>query len=160
MARDRSLPPIAPWLAVLALFACPDAVLQAIAGQTDVPVAALIALVAVLMWRWPPSPRIAVLIALAAMAAVLAKATALPALAGLGAAFLLGDRAGLRDRVLLGVVPLVVGTALGLLYGVIMARHFGLALNEFLGGAVSSSSDAAGSSSGAAPSAARAWAAR
>jgi len=134
VARDRTLPATAPWLAVLLLFACPDVVLQAIAGQTDVPVAAMIALLALLLWRAPPGPRTAILIVLVAAAAVLAKATALPALAGLGAGMLLGDRAGLLDRLRWSILPLAIGTGLGLLYGVLMARHFNLALNEFLGG--------------------------
>lgn len=134
VARDRTLPATAPWLAVLLLFACPDFVLQAIAGQTDVPVAAMIALLALLLWRAPPGARTAILIVLVAAAAVLAKATALPALVGLGAGMLLGDRAGLLDRLRWSIVPLAIGTGLGLLYGVLMARHFNLALNEFLGG--------------------------
>src|SRR6185312_14041778 len=49
LATDRSLPRITPWLALLVLIACPDAVTQAIGGQTDVPVAALVATAAVLL---------------------------------------------------------------------------------------------------------------
>jgi hypothetical protein len=167
LGRDRSLPPYAPWLALLALFACPDVVVQAIAGQTDVPVAAMIALVALLLWRYPARAWTAAAIVLVAALAVLSKATALPALVGLGAGFLLGDRAGLTKRITFGVVPLAAGTLLGLVYGVLMARHFGLALNEFLGGVAgpanlahdtaSTATDvvgAAGSATGDAPSSA------
>lgn len=160
LARDRSLPPAAPWLAVVLLFACPDVVVQAIAGQTDVPVAAVLASTGVLLWRVRPSGRAAVLVAVAAAAAVLCKATALPALAGLALACLLGDRRELAGRLRYGVLPLALGTAAGLVYGVIMARHFGLALNEFLGGSVTAApaptggGGAVGTTVGSAPSAA------
>jgi 4-amino-4-deoxy-L-arabinose transferase-like glycosyltransferase len=136
LAADRSLPRITPWLTLLVLLACPDAVVQAIAGQTDVPVAALIATAAVLLWRWPATLRTAVLIVIVAAAAVLAKATALPALAGLALACFVGDRAGLRDRLRYGLAPLVGGTVLALIYGVVLSRHFGLSLDSFLGGEV------------------------
>jgi hypothetical protein len=134
LAADRSLPAVAPWLALLALLACPDVVIQAFAGQTDVPVAALLGAAAVLLWRRPAGPGTGVLITLLALAAVLAKSTALPALVGLGAAHLIGARAQLRTRVVAGVLPLAAGTVLGLVYGLVMARHFGVSLDVFLGG--------------------------
>jgi 4-amino-4-deoxy-L-arabinose transferase-like glycosyltransferase len=136
LACDRSLPRITPWLALLVLLASPDAVTQAIGGQTDIPVAALIATAAVLLWRRPPAARTAVLIALAVAGAVLAKSTSLPALVGLALACFIGDRAGLRDRLRFGLLPIVAGTVLALVYGVVMARHFGLSLDSFLGGEV------------------------
>jgi hypothetical protein len=136
LARDRALPPLAPWLTLLVLLACPDAVVQAFAGQTDTVVAAVLTFLAVVLWRWTPSSRTAIVVGVAALAAVLAKATALPALAGLAAACFVGERDGLRDRLRFGLAPLVAGAAVGLVYGAIMARHFGLALDEFLGGVV------------------------
>jgi 4-amino-4-deoxy-L-arabinose transferase-like glycosyltransferase len=136
LARDTRLPPITPWLAVLLLFAGPDVVVQAFAGQTDVPVAAMIAVAAVLLWRRPWGRTTAALLVLVGIAAVLAKATALPALLGLGLAQLLGDRAGLPKRIL-QAVPLAAGAVIGLIYAVIMAHHFNLPLNDFLGGVTS-----------------------
>ncbi|MEZ5123658.1 MAG: hypothetical protein R2736_19145 [Solirubrobacterales bacterium] len=135
LASDERLPPVAPWIAVVTLFACPDVVVQAFAGQTDVPAAAMLAVAAVLLWRRPPGTGTAALIVLVALAAVLAKATALPALIGLGAAHLIGPRAQMGERVRWGVLPLAAGTALGLVYGLVMARHFGVSLDVFLGGA-------------------------
>ncbi|HEY8583838.1 MAG TPA: hypothetical protein VIL49_12855 [Capillimicrobium sp.] len=136
LASKRELPPLTGWLVLAIGLALPDLVVQAFAGQTDVPTAALIALAAVLAWRWPDRTRTAVLLTLVVAAAVLAKATALPALVGLGAACLVGDRAGLRARLTYQVLPIAAGTGLGLVYGWVMARHFGIALNSFLGGAV------------------------
>jgi 4-amino-4-deoxy-L-arabinose transferase-like glycosyltransferase len=134
LAADRSLPPIAPWLALVLLLATPDVVQQALAGQTDVPVAAMIALTGVLAWRSRSvGPLTVALLVLAAAGAVLAKSTALPALAGLILAMLLGDRAGLRDRLRFPVAPLVGGTLVGVVYDVLMAHHFGLPINAFLG---------------------------
>jgi hypothetical protein len=135
LACDRSLSPLAPWLAVLALFAVPDVVAQAFAGQTDVPVAALLAAAGVMLWRRPAGWSAVVLLVVLALAAVLAKATAWPALLGLALAHLLGSRAQLRDRIVWGVVPLAAGTFLGLVYDLVMARHFGVSLDVFLGGA-------------------------
>jgi hypothetical protein len=135
LTSDERLPPVAPWVAVVALFACPDVVVQAFAGQTDVPVAALLALAAVLLWRRPPGAATTALIVLVALAAVLAKSTALPALVALGLAHLIGSRAELGRRLRWGVAPLAAGTALGLVYGLVMARHFGVSLDVFLGGA-------------------------
>ncbi len=123
-----------PWVVLVVALASPDLVTQAFAGQTDVPVAATLALVAAGLWTTPASRRGAALIALAALAAVLAKATALPALAGLALAALLGPRDALRERLALRAAPVVAGTGLGLVYAWAMARHFGLRLDEFLGG--------------------------
>lgn len=151
LACDRGLSTITPWLTLLVLLACPDAVVQAIAGQTDVPAAALVATAAVLLWRRPPSLRTATLIALVAAAAVLAKATALPALVGLALACFIGDRSALGARLRYGLVPLVGGTVLALVYGVAMSRHYGLSLDGFLGGQVTDGAPSATASVGALP---------
>jgi hypothetical protein len=134
LARDRSLPGATPLIVCLLLLACPEVVRQAMAGQTDMPVAAMLALTAVGLWRMAPSPAGAAVIGLGALAAALGKPTAFPALGGLFLAHLIGSRAQLRERVVWGLVPLVAGTLVALLYDWVTARHFGLPLNSFLGG--------------------------
>lgn len=119
-------------VAGVALLAIPDVVRYAGAGLTDVPAAALVALVAVALWREPPWRVLPLLIGLAAAAAVLAKPTALPALAGLALAHLVGPREGLRERVLTGVAPLAIGVALALGFDALEARRAGLSLADFL----------------------------
>jgi hypothetical protein len=131
--RERSLPPGAPWLAVILLFACPDVVQQALAGQTDVPVAAMIALAGVLAFRASSRPSAMGLLALVSAAAIVTKATSLPALVALAAAMLIGDRAGLAQRLRVVVAPIAVGTIAGLIYDLIVARHFDMSLGAFAG---------------------------
>jgi 4-amino-4-deoxy-L-arabinose transferase-like glycosyltransferase len=148
LAADRSLPPLAPWLAVLLPFAIPDVVVQAFAGQTDVPVAAVLACAGVLLWRRPDNRATMALLVLVGLCAVLAKATALPALCGIGLAHLIGPRTGLWRRVTRGLVPLACGAVGGLVYGVLMARHFDMPLNEFMGGQAKTSTGAVASATG------------
>lgn len=148
LAQERSLPPITPWLALLLPFAIPDVVVQAFAGQTDVPVAAVLACAGVLLWRRPDTRVTMALLVLVGLAAVLAKATALPALCGIGLAHLIGDRAGLWRRITRGLVPLAFGAVIGLVYGVLMARHFDMPLNQFLGGQAKTSTGAVASATG------------
>jgi hypothetical protein len=136
LARDRSLPAATPWLALLAMLAVPDVITQAFAGQTDVPVAAMLGVTGVLLLRRDANWATAAMIVVTATAAVLAKSTALPALVALTLMVLLGDRVGLWSRIRFGALPVVLGTVVGLAYDQVMARHFGMALNEFLGGVV------------------------
>jgi hypothetical protein len=131
--RDRSLPPGAPWIAVILLFACPDVVQQALAGQTDVPVAALIALSGVLAFRGSRRPSAMALLAVVSAGAIVTKATSLPALVALALAMLIGERAGLVERLRVVVAPIAVGTIGGLVYDLIVARHFDMSLGAFAG---------------------------
>jgi hypothetical protein len=64
--------------------------------------------------------------------AVLAKPSALLALAGLAAAATLGERAGLRRRLLRGLLPLCVGTGLALVYDAVAASRVHEGLLSFL----------------------------
>ena len=84
-----------------------------VSGLTDIPIAAMIALTAAILYvRCLGRARLP-LLGLAACLAVLTKPSALVALAGLGAAALLGPRAGLRRRVP-AVVALAAGATVGL----------------------------------------------
>ena len=97
-----------------------------VSGLTDVPVAALVAATAALLYtrRFP-------LVALAACLAVLTKPTALASLVGLGIAVLLGDRATVRRRAP-GAAAIGGGIALALVYDGIQAQLSHVGLFSFL----------------------------
>lgn len=118
---------------VLAL-AIPDVAVQAAAGQTDVPVAALVTLSAALAWTVARSPWRAAGLVAAVAAASLTKPSALPAIAGLAVATLIGSRGELPRRVRDETLPIVAGVALAMVYHVIQARYLGQSLYEFLAG--------------------------
>ncbi|HEU4656842.1 MAG TPA: hypothetical protein VFR97_04935 [Capillimicrobium sp.] len=123
-------------LAGVLLLAVPDAAVQAAAGQTDVPTAALVALVALLLFVASPSPWRSAALVLVTAAAVLAKPSALPALAGVLAATLVGPREELRGRLLHGALPVAGGIALALAYDWTQAHWLGLSLPDFLSGSL------------------------
>ena len=127
--RDRGA------LAVVVLLAVTEVAAAAGAILTDVPVAALVAMTAALLWTtddgWVPNLGLTV----AAVAAVLVKPTALPALAGLAAAHALGPWRGTGTR-LRRLSWLGLGTMGGLAYSVWMAATLRQSLQEFLQGAI------------------------
>ncbi len=102
-----------------------------VSGLSDVPAVAMVALTAALLLM----PRLGSfrlpLVGVAATLAVLAKPSSLPALVGLGAAVLLGSRAGLRKRAI-AAGAIAVGTSVGLLYDLVQARFVHLGLRSFL----------------------------
>jgi 4-amino-4-deoxy-L-arabinose transferase-like glycosyltransferase len=137
---------LAGGLAAVALVASPDVVALGAAGLTDVPVAALVALTGLLVLASgrgrggdPDSPRgsvpHAVLIALVAALAGLAKPSAFVALVGIGLALLIGSRATLVRRVLWRGIPLALGTLLALVWDAIQANRLDVGLTDFLRGA-------------------------
>lgn len=136
IAAGRRRDALLAGLAAVLLLAVPDAAVQAAAGQTDVPVAALVALAAALVLVVAPSPWRAAALVVVAAAAVLTKPSALPALAGVLAACLVGPRAELRDRLLLGALPIAGGIALALAYDLTQAHWLGQSLPDFLSGAL------------------------
>ena len=101
-----------------------------VSGLTDVPVAALVALTAALLFtrRWP-------LVAVAACLALLTKPTALSSLAGLAIAVLVGPRATVRRRAP-AAAAIAAGTAVALVYDAVQAHlsHVGLATFLTAGG--------------------------
>jgi len=122
-------------LALALLLAIPDVAVQAAAGQTDVPVAALVTLSAALVWTVAPTPwRTAGLVA-AVAAAALTKPSAFPALFGLALATLVGSPRDLRSRVLRDTLPIAGGVALALVYHLIQSRYLGQSLYDFVAGA-------------------------
>lgn len=117
----------------LVLVLCMRAFAQdAFSGLTDVPVAAMVGVCGVLVWRdrgevWRPAA-----IVLAAAATGLAKPTALTALVGLGLAQLIGASGALRERILRTILPLALGAELALFYGAKEASRFHERLGKFL----------------------------
>ena len=119
-------------VAVTAMLAVPVFAQQALSGQTDVPVAAMVALAAALTLR-PLRGRLGVpALVLAAAAAVLTKQTALLALAPLAAALLVVPVRQLEARLRGPAGALVAGLALGVAYDVVMAERFHAGLVSFL----------------------------
>jgi hypothetical protein len=103
------------------------------AGMTDIPVSAMAALTAALLWSHKLGRARLPFVALAAAAAVLAKPTGLLALPGLAIGWLVytGLRAG-RRRILEGLVPLTVGGLAGLAYDYALARSLDESLTDFI----------------------------
>jgi len=103
------------------------------AGLTDIPMAAMIALTAAVA----TSPRLGrfqlPLLAVVAALAVLTKRSAIPGLAGLALAILIGPRSGLRRRTELAGT-LALGVGLGLVYDYTQARYLHQSLLTFLAG--------------------------
>jgi 4-amino-4-deoxy-L-arabinose transferase-like glycosyltransferase len=131
LVRDRPWGSLAGALAALALIATPVFASQVVSGLTDLPVAALVALSGALVWGRRPGPARAVLAGVAAALAMLAKPSALLALAGLAFAQLLVSEP-LRSRLLMRVAPLAGGIAIGLVYDLVQARYVNQSLRVFL----------------------------
>jgi hypothetical protein len=102
-------------------------------GLTDIPVAAMVALVGLavtsrIRHRW-------VLIGLAAVGAGLTKTAAYPAVLGLLIAVLLVGERGMRPlakRAITLGLPIVLGTAVALVYDETQSRYLGMSLSAFL----------------------------
>ncbi|MGZ4403725.1 MAG: hypothetical protein ACXVRI_12875, partial [Gaiellaceae bacterium] len=124
-------------LAMLALLATPVFAFQMVAGLTDIPVAAFIALAGALVWGRRPTPARAVAAAVAAALAMLTKPSALLALVGLALAQLLVSESW-RGRLLYRIAPLCAGLAAGLAYDLTQARYVHQSLRTFLQSGVTS----------------------
>ena len=102
-----------------------------VSGLSDVPVAAMVALIAVALVAARDRPRLLPLVALASCLALLTKPTALASLVGLGAAVLLGDRAGLRRRAYASAA-IGVGIIVALVYDTVEAHRLHMSTWRFL----------------------------
>jgi 4-amino-4-deoxy-L-arabinose transferase-like glycosyltransferase len=131
LVRMRDWGGLAAALAVLALVATPVFAAQAVSGLTDVPVAALVALAGALTWGKRPGAARAVVAGAAAALAVLAKPSALLALAGLALAHLLIAETW-RSKLRYRIAPLAAGLAVGLAYDFAQARYAHQSLRTFL----------------------------
>ena len=131
MREERDWGILAGLLAVFALLATPVFAFQMVAGLTDVPVTAFIALAGALVWGRRPSGRRAVAVGVAAALAMLTKPSALLALAGLVLAQLLVSETW-RNRLLYRVAPLCAGIAAGLVYDLTQANYVHEGLRTFL----------------------------
>ena len=129
--EERDWGILAGLLAMLALLATPVFAFQMVAGLTDVPVAAFIALAGALVWGRRPTPARAAAAAVAAALAMLTKPSALLALVGLALAQLLVDESW-RSRILYRIMPLAAGLAAALAYDLTQARYVHQGLRTFL----------------------------
>lgn len=133
---------VAAALATAAALSCPDVVQQAFAGQTDMPTAAVLAVLAVVLWTGTPARWRVPAIVLLTVLAGLTKPSAFPALLGIGAATLLGPRADLRDRLLRHALPITIGTLIALVYMKVEGDRLGFTIPEFFTDAEESSANA------------------
>jgi hypothetical protein len=122
---------LAAALAVVLLLMVPSFETYIAAGLTDIPVAAMIAVTAALLVARRLGRAQLPLVTLAAALSVLTKPSALPSLAGLGAAVLLGARSDLRRRAF-ACLALALGSILALLYELSQARYVHVGLLSFL----------------------------
>jgi 4-amino-4-deoxy-L-arabinose transferase-like glycosyltransferase len=122
---------LAAALAALALVSMPVYAAQVVSGLTDIPVAALVALAGALVWARRPGVGGAVAVGVASALAMLAKPSALLALAGLALAQLLVNESW-RSKLLYRVAPVVAGVGLGLVYDAVQAGYVHQGLRTFL----------------------------
>jgi hypothetical protein len=122
---------LAAALGALALVSTPVYAAQAVSGLTDIPVAALVALAGALVWGRRPGAGAAVAVAVAAGLAMLAKPSALLALAGLALAQLLVNESW-RSKLVYRVAPIAAGVVLGLIYDAVQADYVHQSLRTFL----------------------------
>jgi MFS family permease len=131
LVRDRDWGGLAGLLAAFALISTPVFAAQIVSGLTDIPVAALVALAGALLWGRRPTPARATAIGVVSALAMLAKPSALLALAGLALAQLL-FRESWRSRLLYRLAPVLAGIGVGLLYDLSQARYVHQDLRTFL----------------------------
>jgi hypothetical protein len=131
LVRDRPWGRLAAALAALALISSPVFAAQIVSGLTDIPVAALVALTGALVWARRPEPVAAVAAGITATLAMLAKPSALLALAGLAVAQLVLNESW-RSRLLYRVGPVVCGIGIGLVYDGVQAGYVHQGLRTFL----------------------------
>ena len=122
---------LAAAVGALALVSTPVYAAQAVSGLTDIPVAALVALAGALVWGRRPSVAGAVAVAAVSALALLAKPSALLALAGLAVAQLLADESW-RSKLVYRVAPIAAGVGLGLVYDAVQAGYVHEGLRTFL----------------------------
>ena len=131
LVRDREWGRVAGALAALALIATPVYATHVVAGLTDIPVAALVALAGALVWSRRPGPARAVAACAVATLAMLAKPSALLALVGL----VLGQvllRESWRSRLVYRMAPVAGGIGIGLIYDLVQANYVHQGLRTFL----------------------------
>ena len=122
---------LAAALGALALVSMPVYAAQVVSGLTDIPVAALVALAGALLWGRRPGVAAAVAIGVTCTLALLAKPSALLALAGLALAQLLVNESW-RSKLLYRVAPITAGLGLGLVYDAVQAGYVNQGLRTFL----------------------------
>jgi len=131
LLRRREWGSLAAALAAVALVSMPVYAAQIVSGLTDIPVAALVALAAALVWTQRPGVARAVVVVVVCALAMLAKPSALLALAGLALAQLLVAESW-RSKLLYRVAPIAGGIGLGLLYDAVQAGYVEQGLRTFL----------------------------
>jgi 4-amino-4-deoxy-L-arabinose transferase-like glycosyltransferase len=137
LVRDRPWGRLAGALAALALISSPVFAEQIVAGLTDIPVTALVALTGVLVWGRRPTIAQSIAAGVAGALAMLAKPSAFLALVGLALALLLSSESW-RSRLLYRVAPIVGGIGVGLAYDAWQAHDADLGLRSFMQSGVDS----------------------
>jgi hypothetical protein len=122
---------LAAALGALALVSMPVYAAQVVSGLTDIPVAALVALAGAILWSRRPGVGAAAAVAVTCALALLAKPSALLALAGLGLAQLLWNESW-RSKLLYRVLPIAAGLGIGLIYDSVQAGYVHQGLRTFL----------------------------
>ncbi len=131
-ARRLGAPRPVAGIAALVALAVPALSAEAVAGDTDVPAAAMTALVAWLALGRRSGYRPAAALAAAAVAALLTKPTTVAPLCGLAIWMAIDDSRPLRDRIRWSLAPLALGGAVGVGYYAVMAARFHTWLLPFL----------------------------
>ena len=129
--RARDWGGLAAALGALAVVSMPVYAAQISSGLTDIPVAALVALAGAILWGRRPGVGGAIALAVTCALALLAKPSALLALAGLALAQLLVNESW-RSRLLYRAVPIAVGVGIGLIYDAVQAGYVHQGLRTFL----------------------------
>ncbi len=119
-------------VALLVVVAVQAVELYAVAGLTDIPAAAFVAAAGAVLWTMRAGGRRDATLAVVACLAVLAKPSGLLGLLGLGAAALIGSRAGVRTRARGSLAPLAAGVVVALVYDWTQAHQQHMSLPSFL----------------------------
>jgi hypothetical protein len=130
--RRVGAPALCAALAALVIIAIPAFTEEAVAGDTDVPAAATVAVCAWLALRRSATIGSAISLAAACALALLTKPTTIAAVVGLGVWMLVDDDVELGDRVRRSVIPMAAGAVVGLAYLTWMASRFHTWLLPFL----------------------------
>jgi hypothetical protein len=132
VGRRVGAPVLCAALAALAIISIPAFAAEAVAGDTDVPAAAIVAVCAWLAVRRGTTIGSASSLSAACTLALLTKPTTLAAVVGLGVWMLVDSDLDPGDRIRRSVIPIATGAVVGLAYLTWMASRFDTWLLPFL----------------------------
>jgi hypothetical protein len=132
VGRRVGAPGLCAAIAALAIISIPNFAAEAVAGDTDVPAAAIVAVCAWLALRRGTTIGSAIALSAACTLALVTKPTTLAAVGGLGVWMLIDGDLELGDRIRRSVIPIATGAVVGLAYLTWMASRFHTWLLPFL----------------------------